>query len=67
LFFSLQFGNKIKLYFQTKDQADLEDAFKNNKSLWTLSGVVVIISLAFAALALIIGIVTAAGIAASLW
>jgi uncharacterized membrane protein YidH (DUF202 family) len=66
LFFTLQFGNKIKMYLQTKNQADLEDAFKNNKSLWTLSGVVLIISLAFAALAIIIAIVMAASTAAAL-
>jgi hypothetical protein len=66
LFFTLQFGNKIKMYLLTKNQADLEDAFKNNKSLWTLSGIVLIISLAFLALAIIIGIVTVASTAAAL-
>ena len=60
LFFSLQFGNKIKIYLQTKDQAELENAFKNNKALWTLSGVTMIISLAIFGLAVVAGLIAAA-------
>ena len=60
LLFTLQFGNKIKMYLHTKDSADLEEAFKNNKSLWVLSGVVCIICLAFFVLAIFAVIVIAA-------
>ena len=59
LYFTLQFGNKIKMYLHTKNSSDLEDAFKNNKSMWTLSGVVCIVSLAFFALAMLIAIAVA--------
>ena len=53
ILFLFRFGNKIKSYLFSKDAKDLEDAFKNNKSLWTFMGVVTIIGLAFSALALI--------------
>ncbi|MDR2702110.1 MAG: hypothetical protein LBB72_06745 [Spirochaetaceae bacterium] len=59
VFFVFQFGRKIQVYLQTGDYADLEDAFKNNKSLWTLMGVLYIISLAGFALMLIGGIIAA--------
>ena len=58
-FFTFQFGNKIKRYFQTKDVNNLENAFKSNKVLWTLTGVVFIISLAIIVLAIFIGITAA--------
>jgi hypothetical protein len=59
VFFTFRFGKKIQAYLQTGDYMDLEDAFKNNKSLWTLTGVLYIISLAGFALALIGGIIAA--------
>ena len=64
-FFTFQFGNKIKLYHKTKDQTELENAFKNNKSLWTLSGVVCVICLAFVLLAVLTGII--AGFITNSW
>ena len=64
-FYTFQFGNKIKIYLQTKDQTELENAFKSNKVLWILSGVVFIISLAIIALAIPIGIIV--GVTASSW
>ena len=64
-FFTYRFGNKIKAYCKTKDPAELENAFKNNKALWTLSGVLFIISLAIVALAILIGII--AGAIAGSW
>ena len=63
LFFMFRFGNKIKSYLHSGNSEDLEEAFKNNKSLWTFAGVLTIISLAFMALALLIGIIV--GIAAA--
>jgi hypothetical protein len=59
VFFTFLFGKKIQVYLQTGDYADLEDAFKNNKSLWTLTGVLYIISLSGFALMLIGGIIGA--------
>jgi len=67
LYFTLQFGNKIKLYLYTKNSSDLEEAFKNNKSLWTLLGVVCIVSLAFFALAMLVVIAVAVFAADSLF
>jgi hypothetical protein len=58
-FFTFQFGRKIRSYLQTGENADLEEAFKNNKSLWTLQGVVCIIGLVFAALVLLVTLVSA--------
>lgn len=57
--FTYKFGNKIQAYLRTGDNADLEDAFKNNKSLWNLTGVLYIISLAIMGLVLIGGILAA--------
>jgi len=54
--FIYKFGSKIHAYLRTGDNKDLEDGFKNNKSLWTLIGVLYIISLAIMGLALIGGV-----------
>ena len=51
-YFTFRFGSKIRGYLQTGDPADLEQAFKHNKSLWTLMGVFYIIGLALGALLL---------------
>jgi len=59
VFFTYRFGRRIQTYLHTGDTADLEDAFKNNKSYWTLTGVLYIIGLAGFALALIGGIIAA--------
>jgi hypothetical protein len=53
--FIFQFGGKIKSYVHTGNEADLEQAFKNNKSLWKFIGILSIISLAFVALMLVFG------------
>jgi sterol desaturase/sphingolipid hydroxylase (fatty acid hydroxylase superfamily) len=57
--FIYKFGNKIQAYLRSGDNNELENAFKNNKSLWTLTGVMFIISMAFIGLALIGGIFAA--------
>jgi len=59
VFFLFQFGKKIKTYLFTGDNADLEAAFKNNKSLWTFLGILTIIGLALFVLMLFSGIFTA--------
>ena len=59
VFFLFRFGKRIKSYLYTGDPKDLEEAFKNNKSLWTFTGIMTIIGLSFFALALVIGIIAA--------
>ncbi|MCL2139830.1 MAG: hypothetical protein FWH41_09930 [Treponema sp.] len=59
LLFMYRFGKKIKTYLYTGTNEDLEDAFKNNKSLWTFMGVLLIIFLGFFALALFSGMIGA--------
>ncbi|MDR1279046.1 MAG: hypothetical protein LBK02_09860, partial [Treponema sp.] len=62
--FTYNFGNKIRAYQQSRAEEELENAFKNNKSLWKFLGILTIISLAFIPVMIIISIVV--GIAASL-
>jgi hypothetical protein len=38
-FFIFQFGRKIRAYLHSGEEGELEQAFKNNKSLWTFIGV----------------------------
>jgi hypothetical protein len=57
--FTFRFGKKIQSYLQTGETRDLEEAFQNNKSLWTLTGVMYIITLAGFGLALLFGIIAA--------
>jgi len=59
VFFIYRFGRRIQTYLHTGDSADLEDAFKNNKSYWTLAGVLCIIWLSIIALALVVSIIAA--------
>ena len=59
ILFLFRFGKKIQSYLYTGDTGDLEAAFKNNKSLWTFIGILMIIVLGFFAMALVIGIIAA--------
>jgi hypothetical protein len=61
--FVYSFGARIRSYLQSGMERDLETAFKNNKSFWKFTGILVIISLAFIPVLLVIGIVV--GIAAA--
>jgi len=54
-----RFGKKIKSYQYTNDSQDLVEAFKNNKSLWTFTGVITIIALAMMVLIILISIIVA--------
>jgi hypothetical protein len=45
--FIYRFGDKIRSYLRAGADQDLEQALKNNKSLWKFIGIVCIISLAF--------------------
>ena len=64
--FTFKFGQKIRNYKFTNSIEDLEEALKNNKSLWKLMGILCIVSLAlipiFLILAVIVGIVGALGV-----
>jgi hypothetical protein len=51
--FGYTFGAKIRLYTQSNSERDLEDAFKNNRSLWKFCGILAIVYLAVIPLALI--------------
>jgi hypothetical protein len=55
--FVYRFGEKIRSYLGTGADRDLEQAFKNNKSLWKFYGIICIIYLAFVPLMVIGGII----------
>jgi len=61
--FVYRFGERIRSYLRTGMDLELEQAFKNNKSLWKFLGIICIIQLAFFPLAVIGGII-AAGLSA---
>ncbi|AEF80459.1 hypothetical protein [Leadbettera azotonutricia] len=61
--FAYAFGSKIRSYLRSGADGDLEEAFKNNKSLWKFAGIVTIISLAFIPIMIIVGIVIAVAMA----
>jgi hypothetical protein len=65
--FAFRFGQRLRAYFRSGDDADLETAFRNNKNLWTFIGVVTIIYLAFFALILVMLVIAAAFAAASVF
>jgi hypothetical protein len=58
-----RFGEKIRGYLKTGADAELELAFRNNKSLWKFAGILCIVQLAFLPL-MIIGSIIAALVAA---
>jgi hypothetical protein len=63
ILFLFRFGTRIKSYLYSGDTKDLEEALKNNKSLWTFMGVITIIGLSFTALTLV-GVIIAAAFGA---
>jgi len=64
--FTYNFGTKIRKYQFSNSDDDLEQAFKNNKSLWKFYGILCIISLAIfpviIILAIVIGVAAVSGI-----
>jgi hypothetical protein len=58
--FSYGFGSKLHHYILSNSERDLEEALKNNKSLWKFLGIMAIVYLAIIPLALIGGIAAAA-------
>jgi MFS family permease len=57
--FSYAFGSKIHHYILSNSDKDLEEALKNNKSLWKFFGILAIVYLSIIPLALIGGAVVA--------
>ncbi|MDR3173033.1 MAG: hypothetical protein LBU19_02175, partial [Treponema sp.] len=57
--FTHKFGAKLRNYLLSGAERDLEEAFKNNRSLWRFSGILLIVYLAILPVALIMGVVTA--------
>jgi len=61
--FTYRFGSFIRRYLYSNAEEDLEQAFRNNKSLWKLSGIISIISLSLIPVIIIVSV--AIGLAAS--
>ena len=62
--FTYRFGAKIRSYVLTNSEAELEQAFRNNRSLWKFYGILTIIGLAFIPVMIIIGIIAAVAVMA---
>ena len=60
--FTYRFGDKIRKYLYSGTDRELEEAFKNNKSLWMFNGIIYIISLAFLPVTIIASVVIALAI-----
>lgn len=60
--FSYRFGSRIRSFLRTGTEAELELAFKNNKSLWKFYGILFIVFLAFLPVALIISVIAAVAV-----
>jgi len=57
--FMYRFGERIRSYLRTGLDQELEQAFKNNKSLWKFIGIFFIIQLAFLPIVIVGGIFAA--------
>lgn len=55
--FTFTFGKKINSYKFSNSIEDMEDAFKNNKSLWKFYGILCIVYLAFIPLVIIVSVI----------
>jgi hypothetical protein len=51
------FGVRIRSYLLSNAEKDLEEAFKNNKSLWKFTGILAIVYLGLIPVAIIIGVI----------
>ncbi|MDR0399522.1 MAG: hypothetical protein LBH51_01090 [Treponema sp.] len=57
--FTHAFGAKIRNYLQSGAERDLEEAFKNNRSLWKFTGILAIVGISFVPLGIVAVLVTA--------
>ena len=55
--FIYRFGSKIKKYLESGNDIELEQAFKNNKSLWKFAGILIIVNIAIIPVMLIIAVI----------
>ena len=65
--FMYTFGTKISVYLETGSDKDLEEAFKNNKSLWKFFGISVIVYLSLILLFVVIDLLALAFYGYHLW
>jgi hypothetical protein len=63
IFFIFQFGRKIRTYLHSGEAEELEQAFKNNKSLWTFYGILVMIFGVITAITMVTTVITLIAIA----
>lgn len=64
-FFMYNFGEKIRKYQFSNSDEDLEEAFRNNKSLWKFFGIMTIISLAITPVLIIITVIVSVAAASN--
>ncbi|MDR0641297.1 MAG: hypothetical protein LBG07_02425, partial [Treponema sp.] len=57
--FTYRFGQKIRHYLSSGAEKDLEEALKNNRSLWKFSGILIIVYLSFIPVGIIAAVVMA--------
>ena len=57
--FTYKFGQKIRHYLSSGAERDLEEAFKNNKSLWKFSGILIIVYLSFIPIGIVAAVIAA--------
>ena len=62
--FTYRFGERIRSFFQTNSEGELELAFRNNRSLWKFKGILTIIGLAAFPVIIIITIIIAVAVMA---
>jgi len=65
--FTYNFGDKIRKFLVSNSEEDLEEALKNNKSLWKFYGIMCIISLATTPVIIIVTVVVAVAAASNLF
>jgi hypothetical protein len=56
--FTHKFGVKIRNYLLSGAEGDLEEALKNNRSLWRFTGILLIVYLALIPAGIVVGLVT---------
>jgi len=57
--FTYRFGERITRYLRSSSEQDLEEAFKNNKSMWKFYGILCIVYLALIPVGLVVAIIVA--------
>jgi hypothetical protein len=55
--FTYNFGVKIRSYLRSNSEDDLEQALRNNKSLWKFNGIFYIVCLAFVPIGIVGGVI----------